>query len=287
MRDCARPRRNVRGFIVSTRNNVRRSTFLSTSTALLSAAFLGDSVAPANAEEVLRVSDSSKPSIVFCHGIWADGSCFNKVIPSLQAQGHEVIAVQYGLNTNVDDVATVKGALGRVKSPAILVGHSYGGSVITAAGTDDRVTGLVYIAAFAPDAGETSQGQIEKFPKTDVLEHVEVASGRVWLKWDGVQYFAGDLSDQDQKVVFATQYPPDAGLFGANAPGVAWKTKPSWYIVAANDHTINPEYERFVAKRMGANVTELESSHVAMLSQPRAVTEVILKAANAPQHQPA
>ena len=233
------------------------------------------------------MSNSAKPSIVFCHGIWADGSCFNKVIPSLQAQGYDVIAAQYGLNTNVDDVATVKAALGRVTSPAILVGHSYGGSVITAAGTDDRVIGLVYIAAFAPDAGETSQDQIEKFPKAGVLEHVEVASGRVWLKPDGVAYFAGDLSDQEQKLVFATQYPPDAGLFGKNAPGVAWKTKPSWYIVATKDQTINPDYERFAAKRMGASVTEVESSHVVMLSKPEAVTEVILKAAKTPQHQPA
>jgi pimeloyl-ACP methyl ester carboxylesterase len=233
------------------------------------------------------MSDSAKPSIVFCHGIWADGSCFNKMIPSLQAQGYEVISAQYALNTNVDDVATVTAALGRVKSPAILVGHSYGGSVITAAGTDDRVVGLVYIAAFAPDANETSQDQINKFPAAAVLEHVEVATGRIWLKPDGVQFFAGDLSEQDQRVVFATQFPPDAGLFGKNAPGVAWKTKPSWFIVASNDHTINPEYERFAAKRMGAHVTELESSHVAMLSQPAAVTEVILKAANAPQHQPA
>src|SRR5579863_10654890 len=104
-------------------------------------------------------SPMTKPSIVFCHGIWADGSCFNKVIPALQADGHEVIAVQYGLDTFAEDVATVKRTLGRVSSPAILVGHSYGGSVITAAGTDDRVAGLVYIAALAPDADETSQSQ--------------------------------------------------------------------------------------------------------------------------------
>src|SRR5215475_10822707 len=101
-------------------------------------------------------SSESKPSIVFCHGIWADGSCFSKVIPTLQAEGHQCIAAQYALNTTADDVATVKQALGRVSSPAILVGHSYGGSVITGAGTDDRVAGLVYLAAFAPDTDETS-----------------------------------------------------------------------------------------------------------------------------------
>src|SRR5213595_3534361 len=104
----------------------------------------------------------TKPSIVFCHGIWADGSCFNKVIPTLQAEGHQVIAAQYGLDSLASDVATVKRTLGRVSSPAILVGHSYGGSVITAAGTDDRVAGLVYIAALAPDAGETSETRSEE-----------------------------------------------------------------------------------------------------------------------------
>jgi pimeloyl-ACP methyl ester carboxylesterase len=104
-------------------------------------------------------STQTKPSIVFCHGLWADGSCFSKVIPALQANGHQVIAAQYGLNTNAEDVAAVKGTLGRVDSPAILVGHSYGGSVITGAGTDDRVAALVYIAALAPDADETSQTQ--------------------------------------------------------------------------------------------------------------------------------
>src|SRR6266436_6648495 len=106
----------------------------------------------------------TKPGIVFCHGIWADGSCFNKVIPTLQADGHQVIAAQYGLDTLAGDVATVRRTLGRVSSPAILVGHSYGGSVITAAGTDDRVAALVYIAALAPDANETSQSQINQFP---------------------------------------------------------------------------------------------------------------------------
>src|SRR6202171_3319689 len=108
----------------------------------------------------------TKPSIVFCHGLWADGSCFSKVIPALQAEGHRVIAAQYGLNTTADDVATVKSTLGRVSGPAILVGHSYGGSVITGAGTDDRVAGLVYRPALAPDGNGTSQTHKAKFPNT-------------------------------------------------------------------------------------------------------------------------
>ncbi len=225
------------------------------------------------------MSNSAKPSIVFCHGIWADGSSFSKVIPPLQALGYQVIAAQYGLDSNEDDVATVKRTLGRVNSPTILVGHSYGGSVITAAGTDDRVIGLVYISALAPDAGETSQTQLANFPTTDVFQYVEPADGRLWLKPEGISCFAGDLSEQDQKLVWATHYAPAADLFSRNAPGVAWKTKPSWFVVAKNDRTVQPDLERFFAKRMGAKVTEVESSHVAMLAQPDAVVKVIREAA--------
>src|ERR1700726_271645 len=135
----------------------------------------------------------TKPSIVFCHGIWADGSCFSKVTPALQADGHEVIAVQYGLDTFAEDVATVKRTLARVSSPAILVAHSYGGATITAAGMDDRVKGLVYIAAVAHDTGETVQGQLDKYP-TDIFSHIAVADGRVWLlSPEGTKCFAGDL----------------------------------------------------------------------------------------------
>ena len=226
-------------------------------------------------------SSETKPSIVFCHGIWADGSCFSKVIPALQAEGHQCIAAQYSLNTTADDVATVKRTLGRVSSPAILVGHSYGGSVITGAGTDDRVAGLVYIAAFAPDADETSQTQPSNFPKPDVLSQIEVADGRIWLLPEGIDSFAGDLSEQEKKLVWATQCVPAPDLFAAKAGGTAWRSKPSWYIVAKNDRTIQPDCERFLAKRMGATTTEVASSHVVMLSQPQVVIDVIRKAVRA------
>ncbi len=218
---------------------------------------------------------AQKPSIVFAHGIWADGSSFGKVIPTLQAEGYETIAVQYGLDTHEGDVATTLSTLGRVNSPAILVGHSYGGSVITAAGTDDRVVGLVYIAALAPDEGETSQTQLENFPPTDVFQYVEPDDGRLWMLPDGVECFAGDLSAEEKGVVWATHFAPAADLFGSNAPGVAWKTKPSWYIVATEDRTVQPDLERFFAKRMNATTYEVESSHVAMLSHPEFVLDVI------------
>ena len=223
----------------------------------------------------------AKPSIVFAHGLWADGSCYSKVIPALEADGHQVVSAQNSLDTLAGDVATVSRALGRVSSPAILVGHSYGGTVITAAGTDDRVAGLVYISALAPDEDETSQSLQDKFPATEIFHHIEVADGRIWLLPSGIGCFAGDLPEQEQKLVWATQGVPDAGLFNQKLPGTAWRTKPSWYVVANNDRTVNPELERFVAQRMGAHTYDVDSSHVAMLSHPDFVLDVIRDAAKA------
>ena len=229
------------------------------------------------------MSKQTKPSVVFAHGLWADGSCFSKVIPQLQADGHDVVAAQNSLDTLEGDVAAVIRALGRVSSPAILVGHSYGGTVITAAGADNRVAGLVYIAALAPDDDETSQSLINKFPTTEVFSHIEVADGRIWLRPGGIGSFAGDLSGEEQKIVWATQGVPAANLFDQKMAGTAWRSKPSWYIVATKDHTIQPELERFVAKRMGATIFETDSSHVPMLSQPDFVLVVIRKAATSVQ----
>jgi pimeloyl-ACP methyl ester carboxylesterase len=229
------------------------------------------------------MSTQTKPSIVFAHGLWADGSCFSKLIPTLQAEGHEVIASQHGLDSLASDVAAVKACLARVSSPAILVGHSYGGTLITHAGTDPRVAGLVYIAALAPDADETSQSLQAKFPTTDVFSYIEIADGRIWLKPDGVVCFAGDLPEQEQKLMWATQGVPAADLFNQKVDGTAWRSKPSWFIVAAKDRTVHPELERFVAKRMEASMVEIASSHVPMLSNPALVLDVIRKAANAVQ----
>jgi len=224
-----------------------------------------------------------KPTIVFCHGIWADGSCFSKVIPALQADGHEVIAVQYGLDSFEEDVATVKRTLNRVGSPVILVGHSYGGATITAAGVDDRVAGLVYIGAVAPDVGETVQQQLDKYP-SDIFSRVEVADGRAWMLPSGTEFFAGDLSEEEQKLVWATHYAPVADLFHQQKiKSTPWKSKPSWYILTTQDHTVHPDLQRWVSKRMGATVVEVESSHVPMLSKPDVVIEVIRKAAAAVQ----
>ncbi|PTR34099.1 pimeloyl-ACP methyl ester carboxylesterase [Luteibacter sp. OK325] len=225
----------------------------------------------------------TKPTIVFCHGIWADGSCFSKVIPPLQAEGYEVISVQYGLDSFEEDVATVKRTLNRVGSPVVLVGHSYGGATITAAGVDKRVVALVYIAAVAPDVGETVQSQLDKFP-SDIFSRVEVADGRAWMLPNGVEFFAGDLPAAEQKLVWATHYAPVADLFQQQKlQEVAWKSKPSWYVLARNDHTVHPDLQRFLSKRMGATIVEVESSHVPMLSQPDVVVNTIRQAATATQ----
>ena len=229
------------------------------------------------------MSPQSKPSVVFCHGLWADGSCFNKVMGPLKAEGHEVIASEHGLDSHQGDVDCVIRALGRVSSPAILVGHSYGGSLITAAGTDDRVAGLVYIAALAPDETETSQSQQEKFPVTDVFSHIEISDGRIWLLRDGIDCFAGDLTDAEKELTWATAMAPVAELFTQKVEGVAWRTKPSWYVVATNDHTVHPDLERSAAARMGATTYEVASSHVPMLSHPEFVLDVIRTAATVVQ----
>src|SRR5262249_2670827 len=189
----------------------------------------------------------AKPSIVFAHGLWADGSCFSKLIPTLQAEGHEVMASQHGLDSLKSDVACVTRCFGRVSGSVVLVGHSYGGTLIT--------------------HDETSQSLQNKFPKTDVFAHIEVPDGRVWLKASGVPCFAGDLPEAEQKLVYATEGAPVADLFDQKHEGIAWKTKPSWYIVATKDRTVHPDLQRFVAKRMGATTVETDSSHVPMLSQ--------------------
>jgi pimeloyl-ACP methyl ester carboxylesterase len=226
------------------------------------------------------MSKQSKPSIVFAHGLWADGSCFSKLIPTLLAEGHEVMASQHGLNSLAADVAAVKACCTRVPGPVVLVGHSYGGTLITHAGTDPRVGALVYIAALAPDDDETSQGQQSKFARAEVFQHIDVTDGRVWLKRSGIECFCGDLSAADQKFIYATQDPPAPDLLDQKVDGTAWKTKPSWYVVATEDRTVNPELQRAVAKRMKAHVTEVASSHVPMLSKPDVVLDVIRRAAS-------
>ncbi|MFJ7154175.1 alpha/beta fold hydrolase [Streptomyces sp. NPDC101118] len=223
----------------------------------------------------------SKPSIVFAHGLWADGSCYSKLIPVLQQEGHEVVSAQNTLDSLEGDVDAVRRALARVSAPAILVGHSWGGFVITAAGTDDRVAGLVYIAALAPDAGETPQDLIGRFDTPPLFAHLDDEDGRLWIARDGISHFCGDLPEADQQLVWATQGSANAAVLGSTTDDPAWRSKPSWFVLATQDHAVNPDLQRFSAERMGATVVETDSSHVPMLSQPEAVLDVIRSAAKA------
>jgi pimeloyl-ACP methyl ester carboxylesterase len=233
------------------------------------------------------MSPQNKPSVVFAHGLWADGSCYSKVIPTLQAEGHEVVSAQNSLDSLEGDVAAVKRALGRVSSPAVLVGHSQGGTIITHARTDERLGALVYICALAPDEDETANSLLAKFPTTDVFSHIEIAEGKIWLLPEGIGCFAGDLPEEEQKLVWPTQGVPTADLFDQKVPGAAWKSKPSWYIVGNNDQTVPPDLERFLANRMGATTREIDSSHVPMLSHPDVVLDMIRQAAAAVQESAA
>ena len=225
---------------------------------------------------------SAQPTIVFAHGLWADGSCWSEVIPRLHAEGFKAIAVQNPLTSLEDDVSAVKRALDRAGAgPVILVGHSWGGVVITASGTDERVKGLVYVAALAPDAGETGAQLSAKFEPAPIFKHISVVDGYIWLNRDAIPHFAGDLSERQQDLIYATQGPANAALFDAKVDAPAWKTKPSWYVVAQKDETINTDQERFMSKRMGATTIEVDSSHVPMLSHPDAVVDLIKKASEA------
>ena len=214
-------------------------------------------------------------SVAFAHGIWADGSCFAKVMSPLRAEGYEVIASQHALDDFQADVDCCIRTFGQVPSPIVLVGHSYGGAVITAAGNDDRVAGLVFINALGPDETETLQGQQDKFPTTNVFKSIKVEDGRVWMLPEGIEYFAGDLPEDEQQIVWATASPPAATLFSAKIESPAWRDKPCWNIVGTNDQAVHPDLERTAAKRMNGKVTEVASSHVPMLSHPDVVLDVI------------
>jgi len=216
------------------------------------------------------------------HGVWADGSSFAAQIEALQAKGYPVISVQNPITSLADDVAATKRAIARAKGNVILVGHSWGGFVITQAGNDPKVVGLVYLAAFAPDLDETVPALLAKYPNGNLQAYFEPQDGFIFLSKDGVKTtFAQDLSAKQQDVIYATQIPASQTIFGDKSGEPAWKAKPSWYVVSKNDGQLGPELERFFAKRMNAKTTEIASSHVVMLSHPREVLSIIEEAASA------
>jgi pimeloyl-ACP methyl ester carboxylesterase len=225
---------------------------------------------------------STRLNIVLVHGAWADGSCWSGVIERLQADGYHVTAPQFPETSLADDVARLRQVLELQDGPAIVAGHSYGGQIMTALGTDaPHVVGLVYIAAFALDEGESLGALLSQGPTPSALEHLFTDShGFGWLPEDDyVKHFAADVDPVRAKLMHATQQPLAGSTF-TDVMGVpAWKTLPSWYLVATQDQAIPPDAERQFAARMGATTIEVPSSHVAMVSHPAEVTQLIESAA--------
>lgn len=227
-------------------------------------------------------ANTDKPSIVLVHGAWADGSCWQEVIPILQKSGYKVVAAQLPLANFAEDVAFAKRVIENQKGLVVVVGHSYGGAIITeAAAKNAKVKALVFIAAFSPDVGESLKSLQEGFAKMPMGEAiVPTAAGFLYLdpaKFHSVM--AHDLPESQAAVLAAVQKP----LFGASfvnpIKDVAWKTIPSWFLISTADRSIDPNQQRFGAKRMGAQVIEVNASHLPMLSQPKAVAEIIAAAA--------
>ena len=226
----------------------------------------------------------TRPNIVLIHGAWADGSSWSGVIERLQADGYHVTAPQFPLTSLADDVARLRQVLDLQDGPAIVAGHSYGGQVMTALGADaPNVAGLVYIAAFGLDQGESLGGLLSQGPVTPALAHLFTDThGFSWLSEDDfVHHFAADVDPVRAKVMCAVQQPLAASGFGDVMSVPAWKTRPSWYLVAADDQALPPDVERMFAARMGATTIEIRSSHVPMISHPGDVARLIETAAEA------
>jgi pimeloyl-ACP methyl ester carboxylesterase len=225
---------------------------------------------------------NSRPNIVLVHGAWADGSCWSAVIERLQGEGFRVRAAQFPLSSLADDVARLRQVLEFQDGPTIVVGHSYGGQIMTALGPDaPNVVGLVYIAAFGLDEGESLGALLSQGPVTPALAHLFTDSrGFGWLSEDDfVNHFAADVDPQRARVLYAVQQPLASSAF-TDVMGVpAWKSLPTWYLVAQNDEALPPDAERQFAARMGATTVEVPSSHVAMVSHPQEVAQLIEKAA--------
>jgi pimeloyl-ACP methyl ester carboxylesterase len=220
-------------------------------------------------------------NIVLVHGAWADGSAWSKVIPLLQAKGLKAVAVQNPLSSIADDVASTHRLINAQDGPVLLVGHSYGGAVITEAGSNPKVAGMVYVAAFAPDAGETLSGMAKNFPTPPVFSEIQpIEDGYLLLKAKAVaEDFAQDLSPDEKAMVLATQGATQGAILATPIKSAAWRNKPAWVVIASNDRTIAPEQQRSTAQRMKAKTLTLPTSHVPMLSQPDKVAAFVIEAA--------
>jgi len=219
-------------------------------------------------------------NIVLVHGLFADGSCWSEVIARLQPKGFNITSVQNPLTTLPEAVAAAQRALAMQQGPTVLVGHSFSGMIVTEAGVDPKVSAVVYVAARAPDAGEDYTALAEKFPAPPA------SAGIVWSgDWGQLSEeaflhdFAGDVAADKARVLYAVQAPFKRELLAGKTTHAAWRSKPSWYAVSTEDRTINPDLERFMAKRMNAKTIEVKASHVSLISQPDAIANLILDAA--------
>ena len=246
---------------------------------LLAAAAAAVATAPVRAQAPAS-SGPRAEHVVLVHGAFADGSSYADVIPHLTRAGLKATAVQNPLTSFADDVATTKRAFARQGGPVLLVGHSYGGVVITEAGNDPRVKGLVYLTAIAPDAGESVSDLLKGYPATSGLARIKAADGFLTLEEQGfVEDFMQDVPADRARVLAAVQGPINASCFDAKPTAAAWRSKPSAYAVCTRDRLVSVELQRFLAQRMRATTADLASSHAPTLSQPEAVARMIIAAA--------
>ena len=242
--------------------------------AALTAAFSGVAARAETAAPVVA------RNVVLVHGAWADGSSWAKVFPYLQAAGLKVTAVQNPLTSLDDSVAATRRALALQDGPTVLVAHSWGGTVISETGTDPKVSALVYVAARAPDAAEDFVALSGKFPAGPARAGIQAHDGFTKLSEDSfLKYFANGVEPKKAGVLYAVQEPTAASIFAGRTTVAAWRSKPSWYAVSKQDQTINPDLERFLAKRMNATTVELEAGHLSLVSHPKEVAALILAAA--------
>jgi pimeloyl-ACP methyl ester carboxylesterase len=219
-------------------------------------------------------------NVVLAHGLFADGSCWTEVVARLQSEGFNATAVQNPLTRLPDAVASVERVLARQDGPTVLVGHSFAGMIISDAGMHPNVSALVYVAARAPDAGEDYPALAKTFPTPPASAGIVFDGDEGRLSEAAFLHdFAGDLPEAKAKVLYAVQEPFQKALLTDKTTNAAWRSKPSWYAVSTEDRTINPDLERFMAKRMDAKTIELKASHLSLISHPEEIARLIMEAA--------